>query len=101
MEDSIKVDDVFKMGNLKFLEEDDTLLKRLLKYILVSYELRNIQFVFINRLHDLLDEDEIAQLCSEVGYYGISIVTIESQKPEKPLDFERQFIVDKDLCSIE
>lgn len=98
MEDSIKVDDVFKLGNLRFSEEDDTMLKRLLKFVLINYELRGIALVFINRLHDWLDEDEIAQLCSDAGYRGISIVTIESHEPKKYLDSEQKIVVDSDLC---
>lgn len=96
----LKIDDLFKIMDLRFAETDNTLLLRLLKYIQVSNELQKTYLVFINHLHDYLENDEIEMLSKDLSYKNISLVNIESREISKLSKGERQIIIDTDLCTI-
>lgn len=100
METSIRIDDIFKIGGLQFLETDSTLLERFVRYISIAKELQNLSIIFINHLHDYFENAEIEQLLKEMEYRGIALVNIETFVPPNKLENETLCIIDKDLCSI-
>lgn len=100
MESSIRIDDIFKIGGLQFLEADSTLLERFVRYISIVKELQNVSIIFINHLHDYFENAEIEQLLKEMEYRGITLVNIETFVPQSKLENETLCIIDKDLCSI-
>lgn len=100
MESSIRIDDIFKIGGLQFLETDSSLLERFVRYISIVKELQNVSIIFINHLHDYFENAEIEQLLKEMEYRGITLVNIEIFVPQNKLENETICIIDKDLCSI-
>ena len=97
----IREDDLFKIIDLRFSENDDSLLLRFKKYIETIYELINIKVFFTYRLHEYFEKDELNLLTHELFYKNISIINIEqSNNFEKTRD-ETFVIVDHDLCVIE
>lgn len=100
MESSIRIDDIFKIGGLQFLETDSSLLERFVRYISIAKELQNVSIIFINHLHDYFENAEIEQLLKEMEYRGITLVNIETFVSQNKLENETLCIIDKDLCSI-
>ena len=100
MDSSIRIDDIFKIGGLQFLETDSSLLERFVRYISIVKELQNVSIIFINHLHDYFENAEIEQLLKEMEYRGITLVNIETFVPQNKLENETICIIDKDLCSI-
>ena len=100
MESSIRIDDVFKIGGLQFVESENGLLENISRFILVGKELRSANIVFINHLHDYLEDEEIANLIKEIQYKGITLINLETNKPVSHLENEKIAIIDSDLCSL-
>ena len=100
MESSIRIDDVFKIGGLQFVESENGLLENISRFILAGKELRSANIVFINHLHDYLEDEEIANLIKEIQYKGITLINLETNKPVSPLENEKIVIIDSDLCSL-
>ncbi len=96
----IKSEDLFKMFNLRFAEDDSDGLTRLAKYISVSHELLKTGIFCIRGLHQCFDGRQIEELAKELAYRKINLIMIESIKPDNlPVD-EKKIILDKDLCTI-
>ncbi len=100
VEGTIRIDDIFKLGNIQFQDEEETFLGRLTRFVAVNRELRNIGLVFINHLRDFLDEESIKEFLKDAFYRGISIVDIETFDCNTLLEGERKIIVDPDFCFI-
>lgn len=98
--DSIKPDDIFKISDLRFADEDLPFLERLSRYIIATHELRGIDLVIINHLRDYLENEDIEILRRELSYHGVSLLNIESSQPNIWLPDEEKTIIDNDLCVI-
>ena len=97
---TIRIDDIFKLGNIQFQDEEQTFLGKLTRYVAVSKELRGIGLVFINHLRDFMDDENIRQFLQEAFYRGISVVDIEASETKPLLEDEKKIIVDSDFCFI-
>ena len=100
MDSSIKIDDIFKIGGLQFQESNSSLLEQLTRFVSVAKELRNISIIFINHLHDYLENEEISNFIKEIQYKGITLVNVETIQPISPLENEKIVIVDNDFCGL-
>jgi CRISPR type II-A-associated protein Csn2 len=100
MDESVRIDDIFKIGNLRFADDDLDFLGKLTKLVIATYELRGSTLVFINHLHDYLETAEIETFMKDLAYRGISIVNIETSEPQNRCENEQISIVDSDLCAI-
>ncbi len=102
MDGSIKIDDIFKIGGLQFLEtEEDGLLEQLSRYVCVTRELRNVSIVFVNHLHDYLEDNNIESFIKEIQYKGITLINLETTKPLSKTETEEILIIDNDFCTIQ
>ncbi len=97
---SIRIDDVFKLGNIQFLDTETSFLAKLTRFIAVSKELRGIGLAFTNHLRDFLDDESIKDFLKEAFYRGISVVDIEASDQKPLFEDERKIIVDHDFCYI-
>lgn len=97
---AIRIDDIFKLGNIQFQEGEQTFLGKLTRYVAVSRELRGVGLVFINHLRDFMDDESIRQFLKEAFYRGISVVDIETSEIKTLLKDEKKIIVDSDFCFI-
>ncbi len=101
MDSSIKIDDVFKIGGLQFLQtEEDGLLEQLSRFVCVAKELRNVSLVFVNHLHDYLEDKDMESFVKEIQYKGITLVNLETIKPLNKIESEEILIIDDDFCTI-
>ena len=96
----IKSEDLFKMFDLRFAEDDLDGFSRLVRYISVSHELSKTSVFSLRGLHQCFSDEELDQLGKEASYKRINLVSFESTVPQKTGEFERVVIVDKDLCAI-
>ena len=96
----IRIDDIFKLGNIQFQDEEQAFLDKLTRYVAVSKELRGIGLVFVNHLRDFMDDENIRQFLQEAFYRGISVVDIETFEADSLLEDEKKIIVDSDFCFI-
>ncbi len=90
---------LLKSYGVKFIDDEPTLISRLVNYMRILTSFSNIQcFVFFN-LKTFLCEDELLQLYKEAELNDICLFLIENTlKPKLPQ--EKTVIVDRDLCEI-
>ncbi len=96
----IKEEDLFKIMDLQFKEIDSDYKNRLIKYMEVINELRNIKVFFFFHLHDYFEKEELETIIKEIKYRNISVINIESHNLFTKNDNERIIIYDNDLCYI-
>lgn len=100
VQNEIAIDDLFKIMNLQFSENCASLLERITKYILLSYELQHTTLFFTLNLFEYLEPSEIKTLVRDISYKAISIVDIESNGNLPIIDFGRTNTIDYDLCNL-
>lgn len=81
------------------IEEEQTLLGKILTYIDIMIELKNIKCVVFVGIEQVLSFQDIETLIREMKYKNICLLLIESRESGNSLDIG-QIIVDKDLCII-
>ena len=86
--------------DLQFKEIDSDYKNRLIKYMEVINELRNIKVFFFFHLHDYFEKEELETIIKEIKYRNISVINIESHNLFTKNDNERIIIYDNDLCYI-
>lgn len=92
--------DIFKLYNVNFMDEYDSLLERLISYIKVLSELTDVKILFLVNVKSYLDEEEIGKLYQMVNYYKVSLILIESTERSR-VNHEKRYIIDKDRCFID
>lgn len=98
---NLRIEDVFKMGNIQFSHNDDnSLLDTLVTYLKLVNELRGCDLIFTNHLYDYLEQENIEKLFSEASYRGISIINLERVEPVEVNKIAKTVIIDTDLCSL-
>jgi len=100
VQNEIAIDDLFKIMNLQFSDNCSSLLERVTKFVLLSYELQHTTLFFALNLFEYLEPDEIRTLFHDVSYKSISIIDIESGNNLPSIDFGHTNIVDRDLCNL-
>lgn len=74
-------------------------IERLMSYIKIYGELKNIKLVIFVGLSDFLSQQEMALVLKELNYLNLKCLFIESHQ-KYFFDFTRKIIIDKDLCEI-
>ena len=93
----LEEDDLIKMLNLKIKDESKSLLEKIMIYIKTAIELRKVKFFIFISLSTYLEEDEIKLLLKNCQLFDVSIINIESHKPDF-INFDKKIIIDKDIC---
>lgn len=97
---NLRMEDIFKMGNIQFSQNEDvSLLNKLVNYIKVVNELRGCNLIFTNHLFDYLEKENIENLFIEASYRGITIINLERVQPISMDKVSQNVIIDFDLCS--
>lgn len=93
--------DLLKLMNIRFVENYDVLLERIIDYINVAHDLFSIQcFVFVN-LNSYLKQDDMQELFKFAQYHKLYILLIENRFPQMIDDYFPVIVVDADGCIIE
>ncbi len=96
----INEEDILKLLKIQINDNDENLIIRIMNYLKVGIELRNIKkYIFFN-LSSLLSFEEINLLLHDCKIMGIQIINIEYEDIPK-LDFDIKKILDDDICLIE
>lgn len=94
----LKEEDLLKYLNIKIKEKEGNILERIVNYIDVTYQLRDINvFTFVN-LGDYLEDDQINLLVKEAMYRKITIITINNHDNFINNSNFIKRICDKDVC---
>ena len=100
-DDDISNDDLFKIMNLEFKEEDNNnLVSKFCKYLKVIYELQGIKVFVIPFLHLFFSNEEILMIFNEIKYDGLTLISLETSIINKIFDGHVIRILDFDLCSL-
>jgi len=96
----IAIDDLFKILNLRFNDDTNTIVERLIKFVEIMYELNKTDVFFINNLFDSLSDDEINSFIEKCKYLNVYIINIERYQRRRISELEKRTLYDKDFCQI-
>lgn len=100
IDEDIKIEDLFKLMDVRFREDYSSFFEKVLKYMKIMREIcGTILFIFHN-LTDYLTDDEIKMLVNDAKYQEIRILSIENCTPTANLENLSCAILDVDMCSI-
>ena len=98
--DKFDVQSLIKFMDIKFIENSDILIERIIQYIQVTHDLLHIRcFVFVNLLA-YINKYEIEKLYEFAQYHKIYIILFESKQPQNFQYFKPAVIIDQDGCEI-
>lgn len=90
---------LLKQADFRFLEEGDLPL-RLERYLKTQATFTSTRvFAFVN-LRSLLSPEELTLFYQAARYLDVSVLLLETTKPENLLDCEAWYLIDKDLCEL-
>lgn len=96
----LKEEDVLKILNIKLKEKEGDILEKIVDYINITYQLRDVKiYIFIN-LGDYLEDNQIDMLVKEAMYKKITIITINNHDNFIKNNAFISRICDKDICLI-
>ncbi len=98
--EKMDIQSLLKIAEIRFDDEQETLVEKILDYMKVSSELLNIKcFVFVHLL-SYLTEYEIEKFYEYVHYRKLCVLLLESRMPDTVKKFSETIIIDKDSCEI-
>ena len=98
---NILMDDVFKLGDLRFNNENDGLFNTLISYLEIINNLFNIEVFIVEELHKYFSNDELIKAINELKYHGIILINIEKDNNFEGIVDEIRNYIDIDYCTIQ
>lgn len=98
--DEFDVKDFLKFMNVKFYEEESSILEKMISYVRLVREMLGLRLIVFVNLHTYLSGEELKYLYEQAFYWKIHILVIENVVPEEKMDIENMIIIDKDACII-
>lgn len=98
---NILMDDVFKLGDLRFNNENDGLFNTLISYLEIINNLFNIEVFIVEELHKYFSNDELIKVINELKYHGIILINIEKDNNFEGIVDEIRNYIDIDYCTIQ
>ncbi len=90
---------LLKAFNVRLLEEEDSLLERLVSYVKIGARYLGIKQYFFVNLKCFLSDEDLLLLYKEIMLENVGIFLLENTLREK-LEGEKILVIDKDLCEI-
>lgn len=100
MASQIKEDDLFKLFNLQFKQDELTHIEQFLKYIEIVNELQKISCFVVYHLRESFSLEDLILLQKELSYKRITLIDIETTNFNSISSEEVKIILDRDLCLI-
>lgn len=95
----VEMSALFKAVDLKYEDNGEDFLERLVKYIKILVNLLSVKlFVFINA-RCFMNDEQIEKLCEEIKYMEIKGLFIENSE-KACVEGMGRYIIDKDRCEI-
>jgi len=98
--EEIKIEDIFKISNLRFAENYNSLLERIIQFCVVTKEIRNVFIFFVFDLNKYFEQEEIQLLLKDLYIKGIFLINIENSVKENEETKHISLLIDSDLCVI-
>lgn len=99
LEDELNIKRLLQLFDLKIVEDYDTLLEKVVNYLLVNAQLGICNYFIIINLKQYLTPEDLSILYTTIEYEEITLILIENQVPQV-LEKEKHFLIDEDLCLI-
>lgn len=94
------LEDLLKVCNVKPTKVYESFLEKLICYINIFTELKNIKFFIFIGLKDILSDENLTLLYHHCVLQKVGLLLIESSKKRNLLPMERAIIITDDLCEI-
>lgn len=94
------LDDLLKISSVKPVKTYDSLLEKIICYVNIFIELKNVSFFVFAGLKDVLSDDELLSLYKHCRLKKVSLFLLESGKRRPLLEQEKAIIITEDLCEI-
>ncbi|MBQ3234784.1 MAG: type II-A CRISPR-associated protein Csn2 [Clostridia bacterium] len=96
----LQVADVLKISSVKFEENYESLLEKIVVYINVITQLKNCKMMVFINLKSVLSDEELKKLYYHCNLVKVGLLLLESSKIRSLLSNERAIIITDDLCEI-
>ncbi len=93
-------EDLLKTCEVKPAKTYESFLEKLICYISIFTELKNIKFFVFIGLKDVLSDEELSLLYEHCALQKVGLLLVESFKKRNLLSAERAIIITEDLCEI-
>ena len=100
-EENLTALSIIKLLDFKINKEKMTSSEQLISYMKMISKYFGINLFVVQNLHMYYDDNEINKLYETVIINHLNLLVIESFQPNNILKYEKQIIVDKDLCIID
>lgn len=98
--DNLEISDIFKIMKIEFDESSGILAERIINYLIVMNDYFHFScYVFVN-LKSYLSNEELISFYQYVIYNKITILLLENSERMINENYEKQIIIDSDLCLI-
>ena len=98
---NILIDDVLKLGDLRFNNENDSLFNSFISYLEIINNLFNINVFVVEELHKYFSNDDLFKAINELKYHGIILLNIEKDNNFEGIVDEIRNYIDIDYCTIQ
>ena len=100
IKDEIKTDDLFKIMEIKFAENQENILEKLINYIIVMSKLQRKYIFLVLHLKEYLTEEEISVLIKELSLHEIFIINFETRDFPIDVGIDNKIVIDSEGCLI-
>lgn len=100
IKDEIKTDDLFKIMEIKFAENQENILEKLINYIIVMSKLQRKYIFLVLHLKEYLTEEEISVLIKELSLHEIFIIDFETRDFPIDVGIDNKIVIDSEGCLI-
>ena len=94
----ISTDDLFKLFNVRFIDEKENLLESFINFVKVTSELQQKNIFIVVHLKEFFTKNELETLIKETSYRQIIFINIETNNLGEKITDEKTIIIDKDYC---
>lgn len=96
----ISIQDVFKIVDIKFDLDAGKLVEQVIEYLKISRSLCKYElFIFVN-LKNFINEEDLEVLMRNCIYEKINILLLESNITYESGQYEKKYVIDRDLCDL-
>ena len=96
----ISIQDVFKLVDVKIDLEAGKLVEQLVDYMNITRSLCEYElYIFVN-LKQFINKEELDKLMKNCIYDKISILLLESSDLYERAQYEKKYVIDRDLCDL-
>lgn len=97
----LDIQGLLKLYNVKLTLDGEDIVSKFISYIRALSEICGINVVITLNIKQYLSKQQIVQLYEFCRYQKVTMVNLEGKSERVDIPYERNYILDKDLCFIE